>query len=63
MKTITGIEIKVTPNHSRRTFTIRKDGRKYRTIPMSKEEFESSLNDTANDWAYFLRSTQDYFTI
>ena len=31
--------IKVTPNYSARTFTIRKNGSKYRNIRLSKEEF------------------------
>jgi len=60
--------IKVASNQSTRTFTIRKyiDGKlfaKYRTIPMSKNEFESSENDTQNDWANFLRSIDDYYRV
>lgn len=53
--------ITATPNHSQRTFTIRKkwkDGTtaKYRTIPSrSKQEFETDLNMTPNDWKQFLR--------
>ena len=63
MKTITGREIKATPNLSKRTFTIRTgDGYKYRTTPMTQEEFDSNLNNTANDWAQFLKS-DDYYTI
>jgi hypothetical protein len=61
-------EIKVTPNSSKRTFTIRKywkDGTisKYRTLPMSKDEFESSQNDTVNDWKNFLSHSSDYYAI
>lgn len=46
--------IKATPNHSKRTFTIRVyyDGvvvNKYRTIQLSKEEFLIELNNTEND--------------
>ena len=63
MKTITGREIKVTPNHSKRTFTIRVKGFKYRTIPMDQEEFDSNLNNTANDWQQFLSATNDYYTV
>ena len=60
--------IKVFPNQSKRTFTIRKytDGKffvKYRTTTMSKEEFESSEMSTENDWKYFLRSNNDYYKI
>ena len=48
MKTITA-----TPNYTNRTFTIRIciNGKlyfKYRTIQMSKKEFESELNNTEN---------------
>ena len=62
IKTITGREIKVSANHSARTFTIRVNGFKYRTIPLSKEEFNSCLNNTGNDWAQFLKSS-DYYKI
>ena len=60
--------IKVFPNQSKRTFTIRKyiDGKlfaKYRTTTMSQEEFESGEMSTENDWKYFLRSTNDYYKI
>ncbi len=56
MKTITGRQIQVSANHIKRTFTIRTDVAKYRTLPMSKEEFESCLNNTGNDWQNFLKS-------
>ena len=67
MKTTTGIKITATPNYSARTFTIRKsyadgDKVKYRTIPMNREEFESCLNNTANDWNDFLKS-DDYYKV
>lgn len=60
--------IKAIPNYSKRTFTIRKydeNGKvyaKYRTIQMSKEDFESELNNTENDWKYFLRGS-DYYVV
>jgi hypothetical protein len=62
MKTMLGERIDVRSNHSARTFTIRTDVAKYRTYPMSKEEFQSCLNNTANDWAYFLKSS-DYYKV
>lgn len=55
------IKIKATPNHKKRTFTIRDydyDGtlvKKYRTLPMTKQEFEECLYNTPFDWAYYLR--------
>ena len=68
MKTITGREIKATPNYSKRTFTIRTEEEngykaKYRTIPFSKEEFESNEYNTANDWQQFLNKTNDYYVV
>lgn len=61
------MEIKVTPNYSKRTFTIRKtydDGQKvkYRTIQFGQQEFDSELMNTENDWKYFLRGN-DYYKV
>jgi arsenate reductase-like glutaredoxin family protein len=55
-------EIMVKANNSRRTFTIVTDVAKYRTYQMSKEEFQSCLHNTQNDWRNFLRS-DDYYKI
>lgn len=60
--TITGREIKVSSNKSKRTFTIVTDAAKFRTNPMSKEEFQSCLNNTGNDWNNFLK-TDDYHKV
>lgn len=59
--------LKVTANHSMRTFTIRKfiNGKlfaKYRTIQLSKSEFDSELHNTQNDWFQFLKSN-DYYRV
>jgi len=63
--------IKATPNHSARTFTIRCTDKlpsgamyttKWRTYPMSKQEFQSSLNNTTNDWKCFFKSN-DYYKV
>ena len=59
--------IKVTANHSKRTFTIRKyiNGKlfaKYRTIEMSQDEFDSEEMNTENDWKQFLKS-DDYYAV
>lgn len=59
--------IKVTANESARTFTIRTyiDGKinnKYRTIKMSREEFQSESNNTENDWQQFLKGS-DYYLV
>lgn len=56
------LEIKATANRSKRTFTIRKNGSIYRTCPMTQEEFQTCLNNTANDWNQFLKS-DGYFVV
>lgn len=61
-RTSLGQEIKVSSNKKRRTFTIKTTSGKYRTYPMTKQEFESCLYNTGNDWSYFLRSN-DYYEI
>ena len=60
--------LKVKSNQAKRTFTIRKyiDGvlfAKYRTNPVSREEFESDENNTERDWAHFLRTSNDYYKV
>jgi len=59
--------IKASANQSKRTFTITKyiNGKffaKYRTIQMSREEFEVKENNTKGDWKVFLRS-DDYYVV
>lgn len=52
---------RVSRNEVLRRFTIYKEcGAKYRTLPMSKEEFEINDNNTLNDWNQFLK-TEEYF--
>ncbi len=59
----TGREIKVTPNFSKRTFTLRVDGTKYRTIQFNGKEFEQArLFWTGNDWEQFLK-TDEYYKV
>lgn len=60
LNTISNREIKVSSNKSKRTFTIKTESGKYRTLQMSKEEFNSSLNNTGNDWQQFLKSDEYY---
>lgn len=62
MKTITA-----TPNNKNKTFTIRtylngKINNKYRTVKLSKQEFQSESNNTQSDWFEFLKSS-DYYLI
>jgi len=59
--------IAATPNHKNRTFTIRtfvngKINAKYRTVKLSKQEFENELNNTENDWKQFFKSS-DYYVV
>lgn len=64
---VKGRTIKATPNHRKRTFTLRlyyngAYDRKYRTVQLSKEEFENCLYNTHNDWVQFLKS-DDYYVV
>jgi hypothetical protein len=53
--------IKVTSNEAKRHFTLwTSTGNKYRTIPMSKEEFQSCKHNTYNDWKQYLKSDEYY---
>ena len=61
--TIKNREIKATANHIKRTFTIRVNGAKYRTMRMSKEDFYSSIRMTANDWQQYLNGCDDYYIV
>jgi hypothetical protein len=61
-KTNTGREIRVAANYSARTFTIKTDVATYRTIRLSREEFESCENNTGQDWMRFLNSS-DYYKV
>lgn len=53
-------------NKTKRTFTLRKyDNRgeligKYRTLPMTREEYEENIYNTNQDWVQFLKSDQYY---
>lgn len=51
----------VTSNKSKRHFTIiKQDGTRYRTFPMSKEEFSNNQYNTLNDWEQFLKTDEYY---
>lgn len=62
LTTITGRKIRVASNQSARTFTLITECGKYRTYPMSKEEFNSCEYNTGNDWNNFLKS-DDYYRV
>ena len=55
--------MKVTANYSKKTFTIRKNGLKYRTLFMSTEEFNEELRNTENDWKQFLKTSDAYYKV
>jgi hypothetical protein len=54
--------MKATQNKSARTYTLRVNGNKYRTVKMNKEEFENSYYWTENDWNNFLKGN-DYYKV
>ena len=60
LTTITGRELRVRENNSKRTFTIVTESGKYRTYPMQKNEFNNCTYNTGDDWANFLNSN-DYY--
>jgi len=60
--TITGREIFVRENKTARSFTIKTESGKYRTMPMSRDEFNEAQHNTGNDWANFLKGS-DYFPV
>ena len=62
-KTNLGETIKVSANYSKKHFTIKTESGKYRTTPMTKEEFTSCLNNTGQDWRHFLSGSGDYYKI
>lgn len=51
--------MKVKPNFSKKTFTIYKNGSKFRTCKMLKFEFEDNLNNTLTDWTNFLNTSNN----
>jgi hypothetical protein len=54
--------MKATQNKSARTYTLRVNGNKYRTFPMTKQEFENAYYHTENDWNNFLKGN-DYYKV
>lgn len=64
LTTITGEKITIVScNQSKRTFTLRTTGGKFRTYPMSRKDFNYYSDfATGNDWQQFLRSS-DYYKL
>jgi len=61
--TISGREILVRPNFSKKVFTIKTEAAKYRTYKLPDNEFNENLFNSGNDWQNFLKTSQDYFAI
>lgn len=62
LQTITKRELKVSSNKRERTFRIKTESATFKTLPMSKEEFNSANYWTGQDWQVFLR-TDDYYKV
>jgi hypothetical protein len=62
LRTNSGRSFKVVPNYSKRSFTIYTVSGRFRTVRMSKQEFNECLNNTGNDWQNFLMG-QDYYKV
>jgi hypothetical protein len=63
LETISGRQIFVRPNFSKKVFTIKTDAAIYRTYKLSGHEFDENLFNTGNDWLNYLKTSQDYFVI
>jgi hypothetical protein len=63
LETISGRQIFVRPNFSKKVFTIKTDVATYRTYKLSENEFNDNLFNTANDWLNYLKTSQDYFLL
>lgn len=61
--TISGREILVRPNFSKKVFTIKTDSATYKTYKLPAHEFDENLFNTGNDWQNYLGTSQDYFVI
>lgn len=61
--TISGREISVRPNFSKKVFTIKTEAATYRTYKLPENEFNDNLFNSGNDWQNFLKTSQDYFAI
>jgi len=69
----TNVEIKATANYSKRTFTIRKVTTdlytgaifkaKYRTEPMTQDDFDIHLSSTTMDWIQFIKRSPCYYSV
>ena len=63
-KDVTGAEYRISNNKSARTFTIRKNGNKYKTGKFPYIEFAKAANFwTGNDWMNFLKQSNDYYIV
>ena len=61
LKTNTNEILKISSNKKKRTFTIRTNYAKFRTLQFTKEEFEhAEFFWTGNDWKQFLRTDECY---
>jgi hypothetical protein len=56
-------QMNVKANQQKRTFTIRVNGSKFRSIKFSKEDFEELEYNTSADWHYFLARSNSYYYI
>lgn len=63
------MNIKVKPNHQKRTFTIRKSdfdtmiNTKYRTNQFTTDEFQEMECNTNQDWIDFLNKSNHYYEV
>lgn len=54
---------KVTSNKRKRTYTIVLSGNRYRTLPLTKEEFEEFEYNTPIDWSCYVHTSNNVISL
>lgn len=63
LKTVSARVLKVSSDQRRRTYTIRTESAVYRTLKMTRQEFESYEDNTCDDWQVFLKTNDAYYVV
>ena len=63
-KTDLGQLIRIAPNILKRTFSIRTEGVRFKSITFTKQIFDQMMKNSADDWDNFLdEKTDQYFRV
>jgi hypothetical protein len=55
--------MRVTSNKTKLYFTFYVNGAKYRTVKLTRSEFQEMQYNTIFDWINFLRTSQNYYNL